>query len=70
MKTQTIITSFALVLFLALNFYSCKNSTSESKKADGTTEMVTKAFKAEFIGDYMYAGPDTLPTPKCTDSNA
>ena len=68
MKTQTIITSFALVLFLALNFYSCKNPSSESKKADDKTEIVTKAFEAEFIGDYMYAGPDTLPNPKCTDS--
>jgi len=68
MKTQTIITSFALVLFLALNFYSCKTSTSESKKADDKAEMVSKAFEVELIGDYMYVGPDTLLTPKCFDT--
>lgn len=68
MKTQTIITSFALVLFLALSFYSCKNPSSESKKANDKTEMATKAFEAEFIGNYTYFGPDTIQAPHCTDS--
>ena len=68
MKTHTFITRIALVLFLAMTFYSCKNPSTESKKTETETEMLTKAFEAEFIGDYMYAGPDTLPNPKCTDT--
>lgn len=68
MKKLKIITAFTLVLFLALNFYSCKNSSSESKKAEDKTEMVTEAFDAEFIGNYTYFGPDTLLPHKCTDS--
>lgn len=68
MKKLKIIATFTLVLFLALNFYSCKNSSSESKKAEDKTEMVTEAFEAEFIGNYIYLGPDTLLPQKCTDS--
>lgn len=68
MKTLKIITTFTLVLYLSLNFFSCKNSSSESKKAEDKTEMVTEAFEAEFIGTYTYFGPDTLSTQKCPDS--
>ena len=68
MKKLKIIAAFTLMLFLALNFYSCKNSSSESKKGEDKTEMVTEAFEAEFIGDYMYFGPDTIQPQKCSDS--
>ena len=31
-------------------------------------KMVTVPFKADCTGEYKYAGPDTLPEPKCTGS--
>lgn len=68
MKKLKIITTFALVLCLLFNFYSCKNSSSESKKSEDKNEMVTEAFEAEFIGNYIYFGPDTILSRKCTDS--
>jgi hypothetical protein len=36
-------------------------------KGKGSLKMVTEPFKADFIGNYNYVGPDTLPNPKCTD---
>jgi len=68
MKKLNIITIFALVLFLVLNFYSCTNFSSKSKQTEEKIEMITEVFDAKFIGNYVYVGPDTLPTQKCTDS--
>jgi len=66
MKKLQIITTLALVLLF--NFYSCKNSSSDSKKSEDKDVMVTETFEAEFTGSYIYFGPDTLLPPKCTDS--
>jgi len=68
MKKLKIIATYLLVLCLAFNFYSCSYFSSDSKKAEDKTEMVTEAFDAEFIGNYTYFGPDTLLPPRCTDS--
>ena len=68
MKKLKIIAALTLVLCLVFNFYSCKNSSSDSKKSEDKDVMVTETFEAEFTGSYIYFGPDTLLTPKCTDS--
>lgn len=68
MKKLKIFTTFTLVLYLAFSFYSCKNFSTETKKAEDKSAMVTEEFEAKFIGNYVYVGPDTLPTQKCTDS--
>ncbi len=56
---QTLNTS-RLLLFLSLSLliFSCNRAK--------TPEMVTVPFTATALGEYVYAGPDTLPNPKCT----
>ena len=61
MKKLKNITNLALGLCLVFNFYFCKKSEEKVAK-------VTKTFEANFIGSYIYFGPDTLLPPKCTDS--
>ena len=68
MKKLTIIITFISVLCLALSIYSCRNSSSESNNTEDKNEMVSEAFEAEFVGTYVYVGPDTLQVQKCIDS--
>ncbi len=68
MKNPIYILSSLLLLILTLGFESCQNQSSKSKHADHKSEMISKNFNADFIGTYIYAGPDTLPTPNCTDT--
>ena len=72
MKKQPIITAFLVAACFAFNFYSCGNSSSASNETEGKAEAaattVTESFEAEFLGTYIYAGPDTISTPKCTDT--
>ena len=55
LKTFVILTTAACLSLLIL---SCNR-----QKAP---KMVTEIFKADFTGEYKYAGPDTLSNPKCT----
>ena len=64
MKTlNPIVLSFCIVLCFSI-ISSCK---SKSEKSNPSEEIVQE-FNATLIGTYKYAGPDTLPKPKCTDS--
>ena len=68
MKKLMIITTVAVVQCLLLCIFSCKNSSSDSKKTEEKVVKVTETFEAQFIGSYIYFGPDTLLPKKCNDS--
>ena len=68
MKKLKGIIALALGLFLVLNLYFCKTSSSDSKKSEDKNLTVTEPFEAEFTGSYTYFGPDTLESPRCTDT--
>jgi hypothetical protein len=58
MKTLQKFFLFTAALCLLLSFSNC----DKLKKAPKTT---TEPFEANAVGNYTYAGPDTLPNPKC-----
>jgi hypothetical protein len=60
MKTFQKLFLFAATICLTLCLLNCKGT----KKSP---EMTTIPFEASFIGNYTYAGPDTLPSPKCVE---
>jgi hypothetical protein len=60
MKTLKRFSLLMVALCLTLSFLNCKGT----KKSNETT---TLPFKADFIGNYTYAGPDTLAVPKCVE---
>ena len=68
MKKLKNIAALALGLCLVFNLNSCKNSAPDSKQSEEKVVKITKPFEAEFIGNYIYFGPDTLESPKCNDS--
>jgi len=58
MKTTKHSSLISAVIFMVLLISAC-NWTKNPK-------MVTVPFSADALGEYKYAGPDTLPNPKCT----
>jgi hypothetical protein len=60
MKTIKRIVFIMAVFCLTLSFLHCNGS-------KGKPKTITEPFTADFIGNYTYVGPDTLPNPKCTD---
>jgi len=53
--------SVVTALVLSLLFMNC-NTTKQNQK------MHSVDFDATCLGEYKYAGPDTLPNPRCTDT--
>lgn len=68
MKTHQNLLILIAVFCLTLSFSSCKRTSTGEKSEEDKQAAFTEAFEANFIGDYTYVGPDTLPNPKCTDS--
>ena len=68
MNPPRTIAGIAVVISLAWNINSCNSTSPESEGTEAKIEMVTEPFEARFLGTYTYAGPDTLPMPKCTDT--
>lgn len=68
MKKLKITTTLALALCMIFDFYSCKNTSSDSEKSEDVNVTVTETFEAEFTGNYIYFGPDTLLPSRCNDS--
>jgi hypothetical protein len=60
MKTLEKMLLFTAALCLFLSLINCKGTKN-------SPEMITIPFTADFIGNYTFAGPDTLPNPKCAD---
>lgn len=60
MKTLWNFIRLTFVIFITTFALGCNRSKAP--------ETVTIPFSGEALGEYMYAGPDTLPNPKCTDS--
>ena len=61
MKKIKNITALAFGLCLIFTLHFCK-------KSEDNKVMVTETFEAQFIGNYIYFGPDTLLPKKCNDS--
>ena len=61
--------SIAVLLLTLLVTYSCKNSNQQSGDTP-STQFEQHDFTIDFAGVYTYNGPDTLETPKCTDTLA
>ena len=58
MKTLKKMLLFTAALCLSLFFSNCN-------RQKGTPKTITEPFEANFTGNYTFAGPDTLPNPKC-----
>jgi len=58
MKAPKNLFLFMATLCLTLFFLNCKGPRNSPK-------TTTVPFKADFIGNYTHAGPDTFPNPKC-----
>jgi hypothetical protein len=63
MKTPQKLLLFLAVLCLSFFFTNCNRLKNNPKP-------VTEPFVANFTGSYTYAGPDTLPNPKCGEQFA
>jgi len=59
MKTPKKLLLLSAALCLTLSFLNCKGPS--------TPKTTTVPFKADFVGNYTFAGPDTLPNPKCVE---
>ena len=54
-------------LFLLITVLCLSLSFSNYNRSKDIPKTTTVPFKADFTGNYTFAGPDTLPNPKCVD---
>ena len=69
---RLLIGAYTIVLFFIFIMTSCMNESKEQNnsgdKKAAKPEFIQKTIQAELTGTYLYAGPDTLPDKKCTDT--